>query len=149
MRFAEWWTAKVGESLDGEEAKKRYSLARKAWDAAVGEVEAPKMSDDINLVLKRVAGSDPEAAKILARYLDTALSMATEIDQEYKSLQAQVSGRAIEQPIPAGARVMGGTCWRCPRCRFQNGMKKVEPKCRVCGYPGEEDLRPWKNETKS
>jgi len=149
MRFTDWWATKVGEPLDSDEAKKRYSVARKAWDAAVGEVEAPKLSSDIQVVLERVAKEDPEAGKILARYLGTALDMASEADFALRSLQEQVVGTAPVRPIPEGARVMGGHCWRCPRCNFQNGMKKVEPSCRVCSYPGKEDKRPWKNETES
>lgn len=153
MTFDAWWVQQIGHPPSDKEEERLFALSHLAWRAALAYGEREIVPAQVEKALLRVGeGESTHEDELLLRtrieVTDlTARSLEHQLDQ-YAVLQEHVQAEQARQANwkPDGAEAMGGRRWRCPRCRFIGGLKRIELICRGCGYPG-EDTREWTQES--
>ena len=157
MTFEEWWAAGAGDPLDTAEGRKAFNAAHTAWRNALARGQIQQPAHDVLEILERVGSgmtTESDALALREHMTIQALTNQNLEDQLYAiEQQAEAYAEAARRDeatrqaagIPAGAHMMGGTRWRCPRCSFVAGNVRHEPVCRACNFP-EEDTRDWYNE---
>jgi hypothetical protein len=141
--------AEVGHAPEDDQDRTLFSLAHRAWRAALVFGEPSIQPEAVEETLKRVGTGqttydDELTLRERIRVGDAAVHNLEGWLSQYQDAerQAMVDASAPEGPIPKGAQPLGGNRWRCPRCRFIGGLRKIEKACRACSWPG-KDTRDW------
>jgi hypothetical protein len=155
MEFHEWWVAEVGAAPEGDEGNRILRLCLRVWKAALAygdrRVEPQALEDALTRVGQGESNTEDERLiRLWVRIANETIAFERErIESLESGLRAQAAKIQSNRTfMPDGATPLPGNRWRCPRCNFIGGLKRVEHTCRGCGYPG-EDTRSWIEEEKS
>lgn len=141
MEFQEWWIAEVGHPPADEDDRKMFGFALTTWRAALafgGDsiIEPEKIEKCLDRVGNGTSTAEDEVEiRMRIRAADDAAAFLGDSLSAYQEAEAAVRP---EDPMPAGAQPMGGRMWRCPRCNFICGVKRIERVCRGCSFPGDD-----------
>ncbi len=152
MTFDEWWTETMGAPPDGAEEGAVFQLAYLSWRAALTRGEWDPPASGVEHALQRVGNGECtyEDELLLRRRIQVGVATVLALERQiatYDDVRAQMQQEEERASayMPQGGKPMGGTRWRCPRCNFIAGLKRVESTCRGCGYPG-DDTRGWNDD---
>jgi len=142
MDFQGWWVEEVGHPPADDDDRKMFGLALTAWRAALAYggdsvVNPEKVENALKRVGEGTSTADDEVEiRIRIRVADDTAAFLGDSLSAYQEAEAAVTPDA---PMPPGALPMGGRMWRCARCNFICGVKRIERECRGCGFPGEDN----------
>jgi len=150
--FEEWWVDTAGKPPSTDDERAAFRLTYLAWRAALTfgawDIPAPVVDSALKRVGTGTSTYDDEL--LLRRRIivgDEVASMLTLELDSFQDVRDRLATQAEQESsyMPEGATPMGGSRWRCSRCNFIGGLKRVETICRGCGYPG-DDTRTWLND---
>jgi rubrerythrin len=149
MDFHEWWVSEIGHPPANKEEAQAFRLCLTAWRVALTRGDREVYPEDTERALKRVGQGESTYEDELAIRLriqigdETIAALIADLDTFADVRQAQSAAAEQRREImPDGAKPLGGTRWRCPRCNFIGGLRQPETICRGCSFPG-EDTRAW------
>lgn len=149
MDFHEWWVAEIGHPPDGTDEANIFRMAYRAWQVALTAGNRAVEPEKVERSLGRVGeGNTTQDDELVLRQriqvADVTIAMLTADLESLANVRAfkQAEEEAQAEWMPKGASPLGGKRWRCPRCNFIGGLRKVETECRGCNYPG-DDTRDW------